>query len=125
MATESSESSDKRIQHTPSPEGTNRLEKSEGNLPPEIQHDIEQAVAILKNGGCTAVFLFGSAVHGPFTNDSDIDLAVQGCPKKDFFTLYGQLMMELQRPVDLIDLDTEADPFVTYLKQRGTLQRVG
>jgi predicted nucleotidyltransferase len=93
-------------------------------LPETIQPDVEQAVAILKEGGCRAVYLFGSAARGDFTEDSDLDLAVEGCPAGAFFSLYGKLMMTLRRPVDLVDLDTKDDPFIAYLLTQGGLYRM-
>ncbi len=91
---------------------------------PDVQRDIERAVAILKGGGCRAVFVFGSAAQGATTDTSDIDLAVEGCPSGDFFRLYGRLLMELERSVDLVSLDWD-DPFVEFLRSRGGLRRVG
>ena len=93
-------------------------------VPTEIQEDIDRAVAILKAGGCSAVYLFGSGATHTLRGDSDIDLAVRGCPKERFFRLFGQLLTELHRPVDLVDLDS-TDPFVDMLEREGTLRRVG
>ncbi len=93
-------------------------------IPPALQQDIARAVAILKAGGCSAVFLFGSGAAGTLTDRSDIDLAVQGCPKDRFFHLLGRLLVELERPVDLVDLD-DPDPFVQFLQNEGGLRRVG
>lgn len=93
-------------------------------IPAAIQQDVARAVAILKAGGCSAVFLFGSGAAGTITDRSDIDLAVQGCPKNRFFQLLGRLLCELERPVDLVDLDAP-DPFVQFLQDGGELRRVG
>jgi hypothetical protein len=93
-------------------------------VPADIQSDITRAVAILKEGGCSAVFLFGSGAAGTFTERSDLDLAVQGCPPEAFFRLLGRLLYELDRSVDLIDLDAP-DPFAQMLQREGGLQRVG
>lgn len=70
------------------------------------------------------MFLFGSGAAGTLTDRSDIDLAVQGCPKDRFFHLLGRLLFELERPVDLVDLD-DSDPFVQFLQNEGGLRRVG
>lgn len=93
-------------------------------IPKPFQYDIERTVSILQQGCCTAGFLFGSLARGMVNDESDIDLAVEGCPQALFFRIYGQLIMELTHPVDLIDLDI-ADAFVQYLKASGELQRVG
>jgi predicted nucleotidyltransferase len=90
-----------------------------------LAQDLDHAIAILKSGGCTAIFLFGSAVQGTRTPESDLDIAVEGCPKGQFFSLYSRLYMEIDTLVDLVDLDTPGDPFVESLKARGRLYRVG
>ena len=89
-------------------------------LPEHVKMDIKKAVEILKAGGCKDVFIFGSAVDGKYNLNSDIDLAISGCPQDMFFKLYGKLMMEIKNPIDLVDLD-EDSPFVTFLKQNGSL----
>ena len=89
-----------------------------------FQPDIDRAVAILKDGGCSEVFLFGSLAEGRAHEHSDIDLAVRGCPTGAFFHLYGKLMGELEHQVDLVKLDT-ADPFAQFLLEHGELLRVG
>lgn len=61
-------------------------------LPEQYQTNITRAVEILKQGGCTEVFLFGSLASGNFNPRSDIDLAVRGCPPGNFFHLLGQLI---------------------------------
>ena len=90
-----------------------------------IGGDLERAVQLLEEAGCTAVYLFGSFVDGTADEHSDIDLAVEGCPPGRFFSLLGQLLRELQRPVDLVDLDASSDPFVQRLLRGGELVRLG
>ncbi|MBI1764239.1 MAG: nucleotidyltransferase domain-containing protein [Acidobacteria bacterium] len=89
-----------------------------------FEQDIQHAVEILKSGGCSEVFLFGSLAEGRAHEHSDIDLAVRGCPTGEFFPLFGELMFELHHSVDLIDLDAP-DPFAQFLLQHGVLKRVG
>ena len=89
-----------------------------------IQEDIRRAVRILKEGGCSEIFLFGSAAAGEFGERSDIDLAVRGCPKGSFFHLLGRLLWELDHSVDLVNLDSQ-DAFADYLQKEGVFVRVG
>ena len=89
-----------------------------------LREDVRRAVQILREGGCTEVFVFGSAASGEVREDSDIDLAVRGCPRGSFFRLLGKLLRELDRSVDLVKLDGE-DPFGQYLEKEGELVRVG
>ena len=99
--------------------------KSENTAIPEaLREDINRAVRILREGGCSEIFLFGSVVAGKITEGSDIDLAIRGCPPGHFFQLLGRLLWELGHPVDLVNLDTQ-DTFAQYLQEEGVLVRVG
>lgn len=92
---------------------------------PEIfQEDISRAVRILKEEGCSEIFLFGSRATGKVGGASDIDLAVRGCPEGRFFELLGRLLLELGHPVDLVNLDSQ-DPFAQYLQKEGVLVPIG
>lgn len=89
-----------------------------------LQRDISLAVRILKEAGCTGVFLFGSAAKRRVGHGSDIDLAIQGCPKGRFFHLLGKLLLELDHSVDLVNLDSQ-DAFAQYLQEEGELVEIG
>ena len=52
--------------------------------------------------GVESVLLFGSASTSD--NYNDIDIAVSGIKPELFFSFYGDLIMNLSKPVDLIDL---------------------
>jgi predicted nucleotidyltransferase len=91
------------------------------NLPQTSQKDLQHAVKILKDAGCSEIYLFGSHATGKSHTQSDIDLAIRGCPQGRFFRLVGQLYMELDTRVDLVDLDNENDPFVRRLTTSGEL----
>jgi predicted nucleotidyltransferase len=93
-------------------------------LPQAYQQDIRRAVEILTQAGCTHVFLFGSLTGGKVRGGSDIDLAVRGCPRGGFFHLLGQLLLELDHPVDLVRLDRQ-DAFARYLEDEGELCQIG
>jgi predicted nucleotidyltransferase len=98
-------------------------EKLMKQIPQAYQEDINTAVNILTTKGCKEVYLFGSLVKGEFREDSDIDLAVKGLNKGSFFEVLGKLIMRLNHPVDLIDLDKDTR-FVNRLKREGNLLRV-
>jgi predicted nucleotidyltransferase len=69
------------------------------------------------------VFLFGSLAAGEVKDKSDIDLAVRGCPKGEFFHILGKLLLELDYPVDLVNLDSQ-DAFAHYLEREGALLQI-
>ena len=100
------------------------MESEHREVPEGFRRDITRAVQILKEEGCTEVFLFGSGGTGKVSGSSDLDLAIRGCPRGHFFHLLGRLLRELEHPVDLVNLDTK-DPFVQYLQQEGDLVQVG
>ncbi len=93
-------------------------------FPVEYREDIKQAIAILKAGGCREIHLFGSLAEGRSRRDSDIDIGVRGCPPQHFFPLLGKLLMQLNHPVDLINLDNETH-FSSFLEKHGLLVHVG
>ena len=68
-----------------------------------FRQDMKKAIETLSAAGCSEIYLFGSAASGELTTESDIDLAVRGCPPGKFFELHGQLLRELSRSVDLIN----------------------
>ncbi|MCG2711320.1 MAG: nucleotidyltransferase domain-containing protein [Candidatus Omnitrophica bacterium] len=63
------------------------------------------------------VLLFGSSLD-PAREGQDIDLAVDGIDPRKFFKYYGDLMLSLSKPVDLIDL-SEPSKFVSLVKKEG------
>ena len=92
-------------------------------LPLNFQEDINKAINILKKSGCTDIFLFGSIVEEKIKENSDIDIAVRGCPQGQFFPLLGELLLSLNRSVDLVNLDNK-DPFSQYLEREGRLVKI-
>lgn len=93
---------------------------SEARIPEDYRKDLQRAVAILKEAGCSQVFLFGSLTSEQVRKDSDIDLAVRGCPKGQYFSILGRLLLELEHQVDLVLLDRN-DPFGLFLEQQQEL----
>lgn len=92
-------------------------------FPQEYQADIEKAVQLLKQIGCTEIYLFGSVAQGTSRASSDLDFAVRGCPPDKFFYAIGKLLSELSRTADLIDLDRDTR-FGRFLRETGELVRV-
>jgi predicted nucleotidyltransferase len=93
-------------------------------FPKTCQRDIGRAASILEEAGCTHVFLLGSFTTAGLRGESDMALAVRGCPKGKFFHLLGRLLMELEHPVELVDLDRQ-HAFARYLEEQGDLLQVG
>ena len=102
---------------------TNTKTKNIADLPQNYQKDISRALKILKAANCNEIFLFGSLAAGTNHHNSDIDLAIRGCPSGQFFTLFGQLLLTLDHSVDLVHLDKQ-DALARYLEQEGNLVRI-
>ncbi|MEK7729726.1 MAG: hypothetical protein AAB354_15070 [candidate division KSB1 bacterium] len=63
------------------------------------------------------LFLFGSSLRNPETAN-DIDLGVLGIEPSRFFAFYGDLLMKLDKPVDLVDL-SESSKFTALIFKHG------
>lgn len=93
-------------------------------LPNEYQEDIKKTIKILKENGATEVFIFGSVVNGNFNENSDIDIAIKGIKQEEFYKIASILMFEIQKEIDLVDLDDETDRFSQIILKNGNLIRV-
>jgi predicted nucleotidyltransferase len=82
------------------------------------------ATNILKNAGCTNVYLFGSQVRGIANDNSDIDLGVKGLKPSLFFRVHLQLENALNMKVDLVDFDYQRS-FFELLQDIGELKQIG
>ncbi|MHC4442152.1 MAG: nucleotidyltransferase family protein [Planctomycetota bacterium] len=63
------------------------------------------------------VLLFGSSID-PARESHDIDIAVEGILPEDFFKYYGDLMLRLSKPVDVVELDSSSK-FNKLILQEG------
>ncbi|MFA5863299.1 MAG: nucleotidyltransferase domain-containing protein [Phycisphaerae bacterium] len=71
------------------------------------EKDKSRIVGLAKKYNVSQILLFGSNVD--FGHEGrDIDLAVEGVRPKDFFKFYGELIKNLSKPVDLIDLSQKS-----------------
>ena len=93
-------------------------------FPEKFREDIEKATAILKNNGCTEIYIFGSVANGRFDENSDIDIAVRGLKDELYFRALGELGMKLSHEIDLLDLDDEQDRFAQFILKNKELIKV-
>jgi len=63
-------------------------------------------VNIARRYDVEGVLLFGSSVD-PNRQANDIDLAIEGIAPAKFFDFYGELLMSLSKPVDLVELSRD------------------
>ncbi len=68
----------------------------------------EKAIIVhyAKKYNVSSIYLFGSSLNKNEYND--IDLAVQGIKPELFFKFYGELLRNLTKSVDLIDLSEKS-----------------
>lgn len=59
--------------------------------------------------GARRVLVFGSVARGDATDESDLDLAVEGLPPAEYFEAMARAAAAAGRPVDLVRLE-EARP---------------
>ena len=85
---------------------------------------LSEATKILKNAGCSEVYLFGSQATGHANKNSDIDIGIRGLSSGSFFGLHYDLEKALKMKVDLVDFDYQND-FFELLKQVGELRKIG
>lgn len=73
----------------------------------EAWADLRAAVLLLRNQfGVTQAIVFGSLVRDRFGEDSDIDLAVEGLEKADFFEALAAVNAQSQRWIDLKPMES-------------------
>ncbi len=94
------------------------------DFPENVRKDIETAADILPQAGCTEIYFFGSLADGSYNENPDIDIAVKGLPKSQYFKLDGRLMMELTQKFDLVDIENENSRFAKHIIAKGGLLRV-
>jgi len=64
----------------------------------------------------TSVFLFGSSIDKE--NPNDIDIGIRGIKPELFFTFYGELMLQVPKRLDIINLDKE-NSFSRLIEKEG------
>jgi predicted nucleotidyltransferase len=94
------------------------------SVPLKYRSDIENATRLLKNEGCSAVYLFGSLVTGKTRDGSDIDIGVRGLAPRKFFRMYGKLQFGFENKIDLVDFDDD-DNFYLMLNNLGEVVQIG
>ena len=79
---------------------------------------------MLKNEGCTSVYLFGSMVTGKVHAHSDIDIGVKGLPPEKFFKTYSELYTGFDNEINLVDFDSDSH-FFSLLKKLNEVVEIG
>jgi predicted nucleotidyltransferase len=70
---------------------------------------LPRAARLLEARGARSVSVFGSLSRSGSGSPSDVDLAVEGLPPREYFPALAELMSLFGAPVDLVRLE-EAPP---------------
>ncbi|MEW5759268.1 MAG: nucleotidyltransferase domain-containing protein [Candidatus Thermoplasmatota archaeon] len=70
----------------------------------------------VKKYNVSEVYLFGSSIERDDAND--IDIGIRGILPELFFDFYGEILLELSKPVDIVDL-TEDNSFNRLVIKEG------
>jgi len=81
--------------------------------------DRDTITEVAREYGAAKVALFGSATSED-REPNDIDLGVKGIDSRLFFRFYGELMMRLSKPVDVIDLSVRSR-FTELIERDGVV----
>jgi predicted nucleotidyltransferase len=80
--------------------------------------DKEAIITCARKFHATSVYLFGSSLDETVTSH-DIDIGVRGVQPRFFFKLYAELIKQLSKPVDVIDLSDEDVLFNKLVVAKG------
>ena len=83
------------------------------------QEDKNRLFKIAKKYKVSKIYLFGSNLDSE-RKPNDIDLAVEGISDSLYFKFYGELIFNLSKPIDLIDLKKNS-LLNTMVKTEGIL----
>lgn len=61
------------------------------------------------------IYLFGSALKKMEKDCGDIDIGIEGLKPEFFYKFHGQLLMQLNKPVDIVEMEDQNS--ITYLIQ--------
>lgn len=81
--------------------------------------DYKTIKAISQKYQIKRVLIFGSSLESN-RESKDIDIAIEGISPKDFYQYYGELLLLLSKPVDIIDLSIKSK-FTDLIQKEGTL----
>jgi predicted nucleotidyltransferase len=81
------------------------------------ESDRRQIIELGREFGVKRILLFGSSADAG-KEPRDIDLAVEGVPDALFFRFYGELLLRLSKPVDVVDL-AKPSRFSSMIREEG------
>ncbi len=80
------------------------------------EKDKAAILKLAKKYNLRTVILFGSCLGREDPND--IDIGVKGIEPELFFKFYGELLLEITMPIDVVNLDKD-NPFNKLVEKEG------
>jgi predicted nucleotidyltransferase len=74
---------------------------------------------ILLEHGVEECYLFGSLATGHPRPESDVDLALGGCPPDQLFRVSARLERAFALPLDVVDLELADPALAAWIRARG------
>ncbi len=85
-----------------------------------LRHKLPEAARLLKNEyGASRLVLFGSLASGGVTENSDVDLAVEGLEPELYFPALADLMGLFGTGVDLVRVEHAPPSLAERIQQEG------
>jgi len=69
-------------------------------------NDKTKIISLARQFKAKNIWLFGSNIK-PDQEAQDIDLAVEGVDSENYFNFYGELLFNLSKPVDLVNISND------------------
>ena len=85
------------------------------------KNEINKAVEIAKKNGIGKMYLIGSSLYKNPEKVNDYDFAVADFPPEIFFKFYGELLMAMDKNVDVINLSGRKTKFNNLIIEEGKL----
>ena len=90
-------------------------------FPADVLQDLTMAGAVLSRYGANQVILYGSMARGTYRPDSDVDLCVEGLPRKNFFRALAECLMASHRPLSIVDFESSHGYFRERILAEGKI----
>lgn len=96
-----------------------RARRAKGAQWSHVEGKLTELVRIFADHDIREAYVFGSTANATARLESDVDMAVAGCPPEVFYRLGAKLERVLGLPLDLIDLDRAPRDFATAVRSSG------
>ena len=86
-----------------------------------FQHDLRTLVDILQSYKVDKVILYGLLARGDASEESDVDICVEGLPEENFFVAYADCLLAAEHAISIIDLKSTYGHFRENILNDGVI----